>query len=95
MSNGQNYRGDYTVEEESSFYEDAESKLREMVSTLSNVTLLKKIYSSGFLKVESFDRLLELMVSGNADACLEVMTICKSSQIAKNKVNKMSFALGE
>jgi len=89
MPDGQIGDSGYSVEEEGDFFSDAELTLSVAVALTENVTLLKKIYSSGFLMSKAFDRLLFLMNKGNPEASLEVMNICSTSKAAQGRVNKM------
>ena len=85
-----------TVKEEIALFDKAETLLLVNLSKTENVTLLRKIYASGFLREHVIGRLIELMDKGVADACLEIMQIYKESKgLDKDTKNRMAYALGD
>lgn len=97
MVEKQGITGSYFVSQEADFYDQASEALLNKIRTTDNVTLLKKVYASGFHKIEAFDRLLDLGIeAGIEEALLEIMLICQSSKLmSKQKDRRVSMMYSE
>ena len=87
----------YTVEREAAIYDDALKELEGVIERTDSVTLLKKIYASGKLQTQVFDKLLDLaFAKGVAEALVEVLELCSGSkELMKKADDKIKNAFSE
>lgn len=87
----------YTVEREAEIYDNALKELEGVIVRTDSVTLLKKIYASGKLQTQVFDKLLDLaFVSNVAEALVEVLELCSNSkELMKKADDKIKNAFSE
>ena len=87
----------YTVEKEAGIYDNALKELECVIENTDSVTLLKKVYASGKLQTEVFDRLMDLgFTQNNPEALVEIMDLCsKSKELMRKADDKLKNAFSE